>query len=107
MRLSLEGLSVGDAFGERFFGPVRAIRARLGSRELPPPPWGYTDDTVMALGVAEVLGRHGRIDQDDLALTFARRYRAAPGRGYDEQGSPTRAWAWCRCSLLSMDLRQK
>src|SRR5438309_1755336 len=81
-RLSLEGLSVGDALGERFFGPARAIRARLESRELPPPPWHYTDDTVMALGVVEVLERHGKIDQDDLAATFGRRYRAAPGRGY-------------------------
>src|SRR5579862_8575440 len=52
-RLSLEGLSVGDAFGERFFGPARAIRARLESRELPPPPWRYTDDTVMSLGIVE------------------------------------------------------
>jgi ADP-ribosylglycohydrolase len=81
-RRSIEGLSVGDAFGERFFGPARAILARLESRELPAPPWRYTDDTVMALGILEVLERHGAINQDDLALTFARRYRAAPGRGY-------------------------
>src|SRR5262245_61205160 len=81
-KLSLEGLSVGDAFGERFFGPTRAIRARLESRDLPPPPWRYTDDTVMALGIVEVLERAGRIDPDDLARTFGRRYAAAPGRGY-------------------------
>lgn len=81
-RLSLEGLSVGDAFGERFFGPVRAIKARLESRDLPPGPWRYTDDTVMALGVVDVLARHGRIDADDLARTFGRRYAEAPGRGY-------------------------
>lgn len=81
-RLSLEGLSVGDAFGERFFGPVRAIKARLESRDLPPPPWRYTDDTAMALSVVEVLGRHGRIDPDELARSFGRRYAEAPGRGY-------------------------
>ncbi|MCO5169726.1 MAG: ADP-ribosylglycohydrolase family protein [Planctomycetes bacterium] len=80
--LSLEGLSVGDAFGERFFGPARAIQARLESRDLPPPPWRYTDDTVMALGVVEVLARRGEIDPDDLARTFARRYAEATGRGY-------------------------
>jgi ADP-ribosylglycohydrolase len=81
-RLSLEGLSVGDAFGERFFGPVRAIKARLESRDLPPPPWRYTDDTAMGLAVVEVLQRHGRIDADDLARAFGRRYAEAPGRGY-------------------------
>lgn len=81
-RTSLEGLSVGDAFGERFFGPVRAIKARLESRDLPPPPWRYTDDTAMALSVVEVLARHGRIEPDELARAFGRRYAEAPGRGY-------------------------
>ena len=73
---------MGDAFGERFFGPVRAIKARLESRDLPRGPWRWTDDTAMALGVMDVLARHGRIEPDDLALTFGRRYVEAPGRGY-------------------------
>jgi ADP-ribosylglycohydrolase len=81
-RLSLEGLSVGDAFGERFFGPVRAIQARLQSRDLPPPPWRYTDDTAMALAIVVVLSRHDRVEPDDLARAFGRRYAEAPGRGY-------------------------
>lgn len=81
-RLSLEGLSVGDAFGERFFGPVRAIQARLASRDLPPGPWRYTDDTEMSLAVVDVLAAHGGVDADALARGFARRYAADPGRGY-------------------------
>jgi len=79
-RLSLEGLSVGDSFGEWFFsaGAVDAIAART----LPPEPWYYTDDTIMALSVAETLDGCGRIDSGDLAERFARRYREQPGRGY-------------------------
>jgi ADP-ribosylglycohydrolase len=36
----------------------------------------------MALAIVEVLRRNGRIEQDQLASLFARRYRANPGRGY-------------------------
>lgn len=75
-RLALDGLSVGDAFGGRFNFRTDP------SRDLPPPPWYYSDDTVMALSVAEILDRHGRIERDDLAALFARRYEADPYRGY-------------------------
>jgi len=46
--LSLDGLSVGDAFGERFFGPTHEVLQRISRRELPDAPWTYTDDTEMA-----------------------------------------------------------
>lgn len=69
--LSLEGLAVGDAFGRS-----------LGKPPEPGRLWPWTDDTAMALGVVEVLKRRGRIDQDDLARTFASRYAAEPDRGY-------------------------
>src|SRR5207302_2596747 len=36
----------------------------------------------VALGIFEVLERHGRIVQDDLARRFASRWQAAPWRGY-------------------------
>ena len=75
--LSLEGLSVGDAFGELFFWQPPA-----GSEQLPPGPWPWTDDTHMALSIVEVLVEHGNIDQDDLAAAFARRYAQDPHRGY-------------------------
>jgi len=80
--VSLAGLSVGDAFGERFFGPPGLAQSLIGQRKAPPPKWSWTDDTAMALSVVEVLARHGRIDQDDLAACFARRHAEEPMRGY-------------------------
>jgi ADP-ribosylglycohydrolase len=77
---ALEGLSVGDALGEQFFGPADSARAAVAGRRLPDPPWRWTDDTNMALSVVEVLVEHGGIDSGALAESFARRYD--PGRGY-------------------------
>jgi ADP-ribosylglycohydrolase len=80
--LSLEGLSVGDSFGERFFGDPEVATSRIASRAVPPAPWRWTDDTAMALSVVEVIEATGRVDRDALALAFARRYATDPGRGY-------------------------
>ncbi len=78
--LSLDGLSVGDALGECFFGdPARVIQL-IEKRALPSPPWIYTDDTEMAISIVETLHMHGRIDPDTLASLFASRYN--PMRGY-------------------------
>jgi ADP-ribosylglycohydrolase len=79
---ALEGLSVGDAFGETFFGPEHTILQRLERRAVQPAPWRYTDDTEMALGIVEVLEAKQTVDQEMLASVFARRYRANPHRGY-------------------------
>ena len=79
--VSLDGLSVGDAFGERFFY-LPNVERMIAQRGIPRRPWPYTDDTEMALAIVEVLGRRGKIDQDDLAAAFARRYQARPNRGY-------------------------
>lgn len=79
---SLEGLSVGDAFGEQFFGPDRDVLDRIEQRRVPAAPWPTTDDTELALGLVEVLERFGRMEQDMLAQVFARRYRKNPQRGY-------------------------
>jgi ADP-ribosylglycohydrolase len=81
-RLSLDGLSVGDAFGERFFGDPDKVAGLIAQRVLPRSPWRYTDDTVMALAIVEVLKRCGRIDCDLLAGVFARKFFADPTRGY-------------------------
>jgi ADP-ribosylglycohydrolase len=80
--LSLEGLSVGDALGEQFFfqGSRRAIM--IAGRQVPPPPWDYTDDTRMALSIIAVLQEYATIDQDALALHFAKLYVQEPRRGY-------------------------
>lgn len=81
-RRSLDGLSVGDAFGELFFGNPDSAVARIEARVLPDGPWGYTDDTVMAMSIVDVLTSYGRIDQAALAALFSRRYRDDPARGY-------------------------
>ncbi|GDY11784.1 hydrolase [Planctomycetota bacterium] len=78
--MSLEGLSLGDAFGERFFSKD----AWRWQKELtfPPGPWNYTDDTEMALGLFDCLIRNGRVDQDRLAKIFAERFHRDPWKGY-------------------------
>lgn len=73
----LNGLSVGDAFGQLFF---RTPFPRNG--EPPEGPWRWTDDTAMALSVVENLFAYGTLNPDDLARRFARRYVAEPNRGY-------------------------
>lgn len=82
-RLSLDGLSVGDAFGQSFFfvTPVIADQ-RLEGRFIPPPPWFFTDDTVMAVAIARSLQEHGCIMPDWLAVEFATQYKKEPDRGY-------------------------
>jgi ADP-ribosylglycohydrolase len=81
-RRSLDGLSVGDALGQRFFGERTSVLQDIAERTVPPAPWIYTDDTEMALAVVEVLEARGGIDRNALAGSFARRYRANPMRGY-------------------------
>ncbi|NEC89443.1 ADP-ribosylglycohydrolase family protein [Streptomyces sp. SID12501] len=76
---SLRGLAVGDALGSQFFVPVN--HSLLGLRELPPGPWQWTDDTEMACSVVAVLAAHQRIDQDALALSFARHHDFDRGYG--------------------------
>lgn len=81
VRLAMEGLSLGDSFGEQFIHRQSWATA-LQARQLPPAPWKYTDDTEMALAIAEVLHEFGTVDQDHLAGTFARRHAVNPYRGY-------------------------
>jgi len=81
-RASLDGLSVGDAFGEQFFRSIDAARALIATRTLPDPPWPHTDDTAMALSVFAVLDECGGIDQERLATLFFERYYHDPARGY-------------------------
>jgi ADP-ribosylglycohydrolase len=81
-RRSLDGLSVGDAFGERFFQEPGVVKMLIENRATPAPPWRWTDDTAMALSIVEVLEAHAEIVPQALAEAFARRYRAEPDRGY-------------------------
>ena len=68
---SLDGLSVGDAFGDRvtWWLDRRPVR-------LPPGPWAWTDDTLMALSIMEVLELYGRIDR----MRWHRRSHAVSAR---------------------------
>lgn len=100
---SLEGLALGDAFGETFFmswemtvrytnsgkipGPPYDftddfITQVIDRRETQPGPWKWTDDTAMAIEIVECLATHGEINSDDLAQRFSRRYQMNPSRGY-------------------------
>lgn len=81
-RRSLEGLSIGDAFGHTFFLPRPVARVLVSRRVVPPPRWVFTDATVMAFSVVDVLAEHATIERDRLAERFAARYRLEPGRGY-------------------------
>ena len=80
--LSLDGLSVGDGFGECFFTSPAVIERRLEYRDPPPPSWHVTDDTMMALSIVRCLKRYGHIEQSALATGFAKEYARDPQRGY-------------------------
>jgi ADP-ribosylglycohydrolase len=77
---SLEGLACGDAFGECFFDAKNRAPEARASRILPPSPWRFTDDTMMALSVCACLERFGGMEPEWLAESFARHYD--PERGY-------------------------
>lgn len=78
---SLEGLSVGDAFGGFYeLGHPTKAPAHLKTRTLHSPPWHWTDDTNMALSIYSVLRQHQQIEQYKLAHNFALHFDR--GRGY-------------------------
>jgi poly(ADP-ribose) glycohydrolase ARH3 len=82
----LLGLAVGDALGANFEGQsAESVTARYPTARhlIQNPPAGeqwYTDDTQMAIGVAETLAACGRLDERHLCQRFAANYVA--GRGY-------------------------
>jgi ADP-ribosylglycohydrolase len=80
--LALEGLSIGDAFGQMFFGKPDIMLMAIERRALPKPPWYLTDDSIMAIGIVETLKACGEIDRDYLASRFAANYARNRRRGY-------------------------
>ena len=84
--LALAGLSVGDALGERFFGPPVQVLELIDKRVVPPGPWRYTDDTEMALSITELLLAEDGINPDRLAQLFAARYDSTRGYGGGAHG---------------------
>lgn len=80
---SLLGLSVGDAFGERFFGSSPELAERIATRTMDlPPVWRWSDDTAMAIEVVAGLSEHNRVESDEFADALLRRYVREPWRGY-------------------------
>ena len=78
---SLQGLSVGDAFGEKFFLHPDVAENIIAVRAIPALPWYYTDDTQMALSIYWSLREYGEINRDATAKSFARRYDEERGYG--------------------------
>ncbi|RYG62616.1 ADP-ribosylglycohydrolase family protein, partial [bacterium] len=103
---SLEGLSVGDAFGQGFFMSLELAARLMGSEEFGKPPydfqddfilrefvgtritslivspWRWTDDTALAIEIVRNLTRFDAIEPQALATGFCRRYLSDPQRGY-------------------------
>src|ERR1700743_2256559 len=79
---SLLGLSIGDAFGETFFGPEEIITGRIQHKVLQEGDWLFTDDTVMSIGIYKILSKYKAIEQDQLAREFADNYLLDDYRGY-------------------------
>src|SRR5258706_10995782 len=82
-RISLLGLSVGDAFGAMLDGYGAELARRAAKRLISMKrPWKWTDDTAMAVSIVEQLAERGTIDVDALAAAFAKRFERESGRGY-------------------------
>lgn len=79
---SLKGLSIGDAFGESFFGETSKILELIYRREMPETSWEFTDDTVMSLAIFEQLEKNGNISQNELAKLFVENHEKDVNRGY-------------------------
>ncbi|MFJ9374730.1 ADP-ribosylglycohydrolase family protein [Streptomyces sp. NPDC101455] len=80
---SLDGLVVGDAFGDGWFTRSDEPAEELwAARELRPEPWLWTDDSAMAFVLFAHLVAHGEVQPDALAREFAAEYERDPHRGY-------------------------
>ena len=71
-KLAIEGLAMGDAYGNHHGNNPR----KHGT-----PVWEYSDDTLMALSIVENLRKHSEINQDELAQSFARHWDGQRGYG--------------------------
>lgn len=79
---SLEGLALGDAFGETFFGPRAEVAERLAARELRPAPWRWTDDTAQARALVGCLRLKGQLEPEMFCRLLFEEYDREPTRGY-------------------------
>ncbi|MBD3904397.1 ADP-ribosylglycohydrolase family protein [Chryseobacterium sp. Ch-15] len=79
---SLTGISIGDAFGESFFGEENLIKSYILQKIFPESSLEFTDDTIMAIAVFKSLEKFGKINQDFLAEEFTKNYYLDISRGY-------------------------
>lgn len=79
---SLTGVSIGDAFGESFFGEESLMKSYIHQRILPETNLDFTDDTIMTVSIFKSLEKFGKVDQDFLAEEFTRNYYLDMNRGY-------------------------
>lgn len=79
---ALNGIALGDCFGQTFFVPDEKACQRIKDREIVKEPWHFTDDTVMAIGIYDILEKYEEIKQDELAKVFAKNYALDWHRGY-------------------------
>ncbi len=79
---SLKGVSIGDAFGESFFGKRNEILNHIYLKTIPNTGWEFTDDTIMSIAVFEQLERNQKINQDDLIRDFVQKHSLDVNRGY-------------------------
>jgi poly(ADP-ribose) glycohydrolase ARH3 len=80
------GSALGDAIGELAFLGVEAaqLRAEIAQRRV----LTYTDDTAMAIGVAQSIAHVGGLDEQHLGDTLRVNFEREPWRGY-ASGPPT------------------
>ncbi len=79
---SLDGLVLGDAFGDGWFTRSDEDAEELwAARELRPAPWSWTDDSAMAFVLFAHLVAHGEVQPGSLAGEFAAEYGRDPSRG--------------------------
>ncbi|WP_185288379.1 ADP-ribosylglycohydrolase family protein [Chryseobacterium lactis] len=79
---SVFGTSIGDAFGESFFGEESLMKTYIHQRILPETTLDFTDDTIMSIAVFNSLRKWEQIDQRFLAEEFTKNYYLDMNRGY-------------------------
>lgn len=83
---SLQGLTVGDCFGESFFMDATIAGNLIEQRSILEKQWFWTDDSLMGFSVFSVLKDFGEIEQYALAQSFADRYQINRGYGSGMHG---------------------
>jgi poly(ADP-ribose) glycohydrolase ARH3 len=83
---AMVGSAIGDAIGELAF--MISERDRLLAYLETASELRYTDDTAMAIGLAESIAREQGINQQALGKVFSRNFLREPWRGY-ASGPPT------------------